>query len=144
MPRTLIHAALLALGLTLAQAPVVRVQDPYVRLVPPTLKDTAAYMTLENLGTKPLRLVGGSTPAAAMVMPMRGVSEVRGGQEVKGMRPVEHLEIPPKGRLVLKPGGDHLMLVGLKAPLKEGQKIPLTLRFAGGLSQTLEPTVQAR
>ncbi len=36
------------------------------------------------------------------------------------------------------------MLVGLKAPLKEGQKIPLTLRFAGGLSQTLEPTVQAR
>ncbi len=96
MPRTLIHAALLALGLTLAQAPVVRVQDPYVRLVPPTLKDTAAYMTLENLGTKPLRLVGGSTPAAAMVMPMRGVSEVRGGQEVKGCARWSTSRSPPR------------------------------------------------
>ena len=42
---------------------------------------------------------------------------------------LEGYEIPAAGSVELKPGGAHLMLVNIKAPLKEGTKVPLTLRF---------------
>lgn len=138
----------LSLALGMAQTLPIQVQDPFVRLVPPNLKDSAAYMTLINTSDKPLRLIAGSTPAAAMLMLMEGTSEMKGEgemkMEVKGMRGVKFLEIPAKGKLVLKPGGNHLMLMGLKQPLQAGQKVKLTLKFEGGQSLNLETTVQAR
>lgn len=65
-----------------------------------------------------------------------------GHGEMTGMKPLDSLTIPPKGRLELKPGGIHLMLEGLKQPLKLGQKVRLVLRFADGDTQALEATVR--
>ena len=45
------------------------------------------------------------------------------------MRQVNGVEIPAKGAVELKPGGFHLMFIELKAPFKQGEKVPVTLRF---------------
>lgn len=140
-PITLLLIAVL--NLVLAQAPMV--ENAWVRLTPPTLKDTAAYMVIVNPSDKPLRLVGGETDVAMMVMPMIFTVEIReqGGvkMEVKGMKSVPYLEVPAKGRLELEPGGNHLMLMGLKRALKEGERVKITLRFQGGLKLVLEAPV---
>ncbi len=104
----------------------------WVRLVPPVVKDTAAYLTLENRGKTPLRLVGAETEVAERVSFHQDHREHRGGQVVLGMRPLPHLDIPPGGRLELRPGKYHLMLEGLKRPLKAGEKVALVLRFQDG------------
>lgn len=104
----------------------------WVRLVPPVLKDTAAYLTLENRGTTPLRLVEAETEVAQRVSFHRDYREHRHGQEVLGMRPLPHVDIPPGGKVVFRPGGYHLMLEGLKRPLKAGEKVAITLRFQDG------------
>jgi len=49
---------------------------------------------------------------------------------VMKMRPVEDIDVPPAAPVELKPGGLHIMLLGLTAPLKEGDSFPLTLTFA--------------
>lgn len=136
----------LALGLpSLAQpAAGVRLLEGWVRLTPPTLKNTTAYMVLSNPTGRALRLTGGSTEVAGMVMPMTDHRETRNGIEVQGMREVRFLEIPAGGRLELKPGGKHLMLMGLKRPLREGERVTLTLRFEGGATARLTLTVQNR
>ena len=56
----------------------------------------------------------------------------RNGQEILGMASVESLEIPPGGFLELKPGGNHLMIMGLTSHPKEGDHVKLTVRFAPG------------
>ena len=45
------------------------------------------------------------------------------------MRPVSTIDVKPKGQTMLKPGGLHVMLIGLKQPLKQGESFPLTLTF---------------
>lgn len=104
----------------------------WVRLVPPVVKDTAAYLTLENRGDAPLRLVAVETEVAERVSFHRDYREYRGGQAVLGMRPLPYLDVPPKGRVELHPGKYHLMLEGLKRPLKAGEKVTLVLKFQDG------------
>lgn len=104
----------------------------WVRLVPPVVKDTAAYLTLENRGKTPLRLVGAETEVAERVSFHQNLREHRGGQVVLGMRPLPYLDIPPGGRVEFRPGKYHLMLEGLKRPLKAGEKVVLVLKFQDG------------
>lgn len=120
---------LLWAALALAQ-PVA--SDGWVRLVPPVVRDTAAYLTLENRGKTPLRLVGAETEVAQRVSFHRDYREHRHGQEVLGMRPLPYVDIPPGSKLAFRPGGYHLMLEGLKRPLKAGEKVAITLRFQDG------------
>ena len=55
------------------------------------------------------------------------------------MRPIETVEVPANAQASLKPGGDHIMLMGLDTPLKEGDSFPMTLTFevAGNVSITV-------
>ncbi len=59
----------------------------WVRLVPPVVPDTAAYLTLENRGKTPVRLVGATTPIAQRVSLHRDYRETRGGQAVLACAP---------------------------------------------------------
>lgn len=120
---------LLSAGLVSAQT--LKLEGGWVRLVPgPT---TAAYLTLSNRGSTPIRLVAVSSPVAAKVEMHQTVSMDHGGMgDAKGMRPVEAIVVPAKGQVELKPGGMHLMMVGLKRPLKEGEKILLIFKLEGG------------
>jgi copper(I)-binding protein len=58
--------------------------------------------------------------------------KARGGQEIMGMQSVNELVIPGGSSLELKPGGDHLMIMGLNVHPREGEVIKLIIRFAPG------------
>ena len=113
-------------------SPTLKIEDAWVRAMPPSAGNTAAYMTLINDGDKPVRLTGGSTPIAGSVSPMITTRKQVSGTEVLGMADVDALEIPAHGRCVLKPGGDHLMIISLKSHPKPGDHIQLTLHFEPG------------
>ena len=118
--RKLILSGVLLSGLVFAQ-PKIEVRDAWVREVPPTSKMSAAYMIIENKGKEADRLVDASN----------NVSEITELHEtVEGkMRRVKAIEVPAGGKVELKPGGLHIMLINLKKPLKEGDKVELTLKF---------------
>ena len=118
----------LLVALALLSSPAwaqVEIENPWSRATAPGAKVGAGYFTIRNKSATPDRLVGASSPAAARVE--THVIEKQG--EVLRMREVKGYEVPAKGSFELKPGGPHLMLVDIKAPLKEGDKVPLTLRF---------------
>lgn len=87
----------------------------------------AYFATLENSGDKPDRLLRASTPAAASVeLHSMGMDP----QGVMRMREVEGIALAPKASIKMRPGmGFHLMLIGLRQPLKEGATFPMTLTF---------------
>lgn len=99
----------------------------------------AGYLSIRNGGTTPDRLIGASTPAARAV---ELHTMLRDG-EVMRMRPVTEIALPPGQTLTLAPGGLHIMLIGLSAPLVLGADVPLTLRFAQAGEVTVQLRVQA-
>jgi copper(I)-binding protein len=109
---------------TLAAAQV-QVQDAWTRATAPGSKIAAGYMTIKNAGASPDRLVGATSPLAERVEMHVHIKE----GDVVRMREVKGYDIPAKGTFELKPGGSHLMFVGIKHPFKEGEKVPATLRF---------------
>lgn len=99
---------------------------PWARATAPTAPTGGGYLSIKNAGTTPDRLVSVSSPAAATVQ----VHEMKMEGDVMRMRELEGpLEIKPGETVTLAPGGFHLMMMGLKAPLKQGEKVPLTLVF---------------
>lgn len=104
------------------------IDHPYATPTPAGATTGAAYLrTLRNTGDKADRLVGASTPAARAVEIHRSV--VDAGQVMR-MRAVDGIDLPPKVELKLRHGGaHHLMLIDLQAPLKNGDRFPMTLRF---------------
>lgn len=87
--------------------------------------NSAVYFILRNGGEETDRLTGGETPAAAAVQ----IHESRMVDDVMRMERVDGLDIPPGGAVELKPGGLHIMLLGLTRSLVEGEEIDLTLHF---------------
>ncbi|MEJ0062472.1 MAG: copper chaperone PCu(A)C [Alphaproteobacteria bacterium] len=80
----------------------------------------AAYVPLLNNGDAPDKLVEVSTPAADMAM----IHESAVENGVATMRHLDALELEPHQPAAMRPGGKHIMLMGLKNPLKEGDKFP--------------------
>ena len=128
---TVLMSFLLALainGQVHAQAPDAKsivVDHPWARATPAGAKTGAAYMTLVNNGGSGDRLLAAKTPAADSVQ-FHSVSEENGVSRMREMRAVE---VPPGGKVTFSPGSMHIMVVGLKQPLKEGQTFPLSLTF---------------
>ena len=108
---------------TAAQAQIT-VQDAWARATPPGAKIAAGYLVIRNGGGAD-RLLGASSPAAERVE----THTTRRDGDISRMREVKGYEVPARGTLELKPAGSHLMLVNIKAPLKEGTTVPLTLKF---------------
>lgn len=103
----------------------IRVDQVWARATPGGAKTGVMYLSVTNTGTAPDKLVGASTPVAAKAE----VHESKSANGVMQMRPVSTLTIAPGKTVVLQPDGYHLMLTGLKQPLKEGERVPLTLVF---------------
>tara|TARA_R110002110_G_scaffold415612_7_gene652209 strand:- start:15102 stop:15491 length:390 start_codon:yes stop_codon:yes gene_type:complete len=85
------------------------------------------------------RLIGAGSPDAETVQ-IHGHSMVN---DVMRMRPVEGVVIPATGEALLAPGGFHIMLIGLKAPLFEETVIPLTLVFEKSGKVEIEAVIEA-
>jgi hypothetical protein len=103
----------------------IEIAAPWVRATLGTVAVTAGYMVLRTTDGRPDRLVGAETPAAERVELHSHVME--GG--VAHMRPVPGIALDGVRPTPLQPGGFHLMVMGVKAPLAEGATIRLTLRF---------------
>jgi len=97
-----------------------------------------AYVSFHNTGKTADRLVGVRSPVARR-------AELHTHLMDKGivrMRPLKSIEVPPGAPAVMRPGGDHIMLVGLSRKLKRGERFPITLRFAAAGEVTVMVTVQ--
>jgi copper(I)-binding protein len=116
----------------------VTVHDAWARATPPGMTVAAAYLTLAG-GSRPDRLLGASTPRAAMTE-LHVVTESDG---MSGMRQTDGVEIPAGATVALAPQGTHVMLMGLEEPLVAGQRFPLTLRFAEAGTVTVIVVVRA-
>src|SRR5712691_7625176 len=128
---TVVSAFLLALAINgqgHAQTPDAKpivVDHPWARATPAGAKTGAAYMTVINNGSAGDRLLTAATPVADKIQ-FHSVSEDNG---VSRMREMHDVAVAPGARVTFSPGGMHVMLVGLKQPLKEGQTFPLSLTF---------------
>lgn len=104
-----------------AAADAVSVKDAWVRATAPGQKVAGAYMELTSRAEA--ALVAAASPAAARAE--LHTMAMEGG--VMKMRPVERVALPAGKTVKLAPGGLHVMLVDIKRPLKEGEKVALTL-----------------
>lgn len=115
----------LATGLCWAQAGAIKVEKPYARATAPGAAVGGGYAVIHNSGAAGDRLVGAASPAAARME----LHEMAMVDNVMKMREVKAIDVPAKGAVELKPGSHHLMFVELKHPLKQGGKVPVTLKF---------------
>jgi len=145
-PISHIAAAVAALSLAtpLAAQTVKRgelsITDAWSRQTAPGQANGGGFMTIDNRGKRADRLLGGSSPVAAKVE-IHTMSMDGGIMRMRSLP--DGLAVPAAGRLALKPGGYHIMLIGLKAPLRIGTRVPLTLRFQHGGSVTVQLKVEA-
>lgn len=115
----------------------IAVSDAFVRLPPPGQTVSAAFMTLSN-GGEARKLIKAESPVAGSVELHNHIHD----KGIMRMRQVTAIDLPAKGKASLQPGGYHIMLIGLKAPLQDGQKVPLTLTFDDGSSKAVSAPVQ--
>ena len=103
----------------------IKIENAYVRATAPGQPAAGAFMKIENSGTAD-QLVSASSPAAGEVqlhqMSMEG--------NVMKMGQVKDIAVPANGSVDLKPGGYHIMLMNIKAPLRAGETVPVKLKFA--------------
>ena len=136
MGKRILLASLLCISMAHAE---LAVEKAYVRGLLPGQSNTAAFMQLHNNGDEPLTLVGASTAMAQR-------AELHGHRHKNGMMAmykVEQLTLAPQERAELAPGGYHLMLLGVKPALKEGESIMLEWRLSDGASVSFEVPVRS-
>ena len=112
------------------------IEHPWARATPPGASVGGGFATVRNAGAEADKLIGASSPEADRVE-LHVMSMDNG---VMRMRQAPSFEVPARGELTLKPGGKHLMFLGLKRPLGPGEKVPVKLRFekAGEVQVQLE------
>ncbi len=124
-----------------ANAGDIEITHPYATPTIAGSKIGAAYFAqLTNAGSMPDKLLRASTPVAASVeMHTMSVD----AQGVMRMREIDSIALTPKQSIAMRPGmGMHLMLIGLRAPLTEGQTFPMTLQFERGGTVEVKVVVQ--
>jgi copper(I)-binding protein len=132
-------ASLMIAGAAAAQG-TVEVTDAWARATPGKAEVGAAYLTIASPNAD--RLTGLSTPAASAAELHTMTIEATAAGGVMRMRPVAGVDLAAGQKVALKPGGLHIMLVGLKAPLRAGQSFPLTLYFEKAGSREVTVTVE--
>jgi copper(I)-binding protein len=131
LKQILLALAVVCAGSSVAIADEIKAGDLVVsqawsRATPKGAKAGAGYLTIENKSSTPDRLIGGSADVAGKVE----IHEMAMSNGVMKMRPLEKgLVIEPGKTVKLAPGGYHVMLMDLKSPLKQGDKLPITLEF---------------
>ena len=135
-------AIALASGLAIAadfQLQSLAIKEPFARATPPSAKTAGVFMTIENKGKSADRLLSASSPIAAIVE----IHETTMDGGMMKMRELRDLEIKAGATLTLKPGGYHVMLMDLKQPLKQGEVVPLTLKFEKSGSVEIKASIEA-
>jgi hypothetical protein len=121
-------------------AGAVSIEGPWLRAQPDQGAMSAAYFTLCNGGANPISLASLSASVAGMVEAHETVTDPSGR---KLMRPLEGLSIAPGERVVFQPGGSHLMLMDLKAPIAAGDVATITIGFSDGSSVSVDAVAKS-
>lgn len=117
----------------------VAVHNAWVRSAPPGADVLAAYMVLHNESEETRVFTGVSSGICDRVE----IHKTEMHEGMMNMIPQDSLSIPPGGSVTLEPGGFHLMLIGPKSVLKEGDEVDLLLKFSNGHSQQIKVPVKA-
>lgn len=121
------------------RAGAITVSNAWARETAPAQQAGGGFMTIDNAGNRPDRLLS-ATSGLADKVELHTVS-MDGG--VMRMRPVAGgIAIPARGKVELRPGSFHIMFMGLTAPLRRGESVPVTLRFARAGTITARLAVQ--
>lgn len=116
----------------------VRIENAWVRAMPPSQPNTAAYLTLHNGSDRALQVIGARSEPIARV-------EMHSSREVDGMLSMEQLDqvaVAPGQVIAFAPGGMHLMMMGLKKMPAAGEQVKLCLEFKSGASVCAEAEVR--
>jgi len=106
------------------------ISHAWVQAMPPSQISSAAYMVITNNSSKEAILVSASSDIAGAVE-IHQMSEMNG---MMNMAMVSNVHVPALGKVILQPGGYHIMLINLKKSVKKGDIIPMTLHFQDGSS----------
>jgi hypothetical protein len=134
--RTVVVCALFAVAGVAAAQPV-EVKDPWTRATAPGQKAGGVYMQLKSPTGG--ALLAAESPAANIVE----IHEMAMEGNVMRMRAIPKLDLPAGQVVELKPGGYHVMLIDLKAPLKKGEVVPVKLKVLGKDGKPAEIDVKA-
>lgn len=115
-----------------------KIDHPWARASAGAAANGAAYMTISTAGTATDQLVKAASPVAEKVELHTHILD----GDVMRMRPVSGITVNVGEPAVLRPGGLHVMLIGLKEPLKEGSQFPLTLTFEKAGTVTVQVDVE--
>lgn len=127
----------LLLSCSLLAGPAIEVQQAWIREAPPTSRVLAGYMTIINTGDSPAEITGISSPDFARAELHR--TRVEDG--VARMVPVDSIPVPAGGRVMLEPGGMHLMLFDPGRLLKLDDSVRLEVKLSDGATLTVEALV---
>jgi copper(I)-binding protein len=116
------------------------VNDAWTRPTSAGMAMGVAYFTVRNDGTTDDAIVAASTPAAARVE----IHQTTFADGMARMRPLKEIAVPAHGKIAVLPGGVHLMLVDLVAPLTAGTRVPLILQFRHAGRIEIGVVVEAR
>jgi copper(I)-binding protein len=124
--KRLIPAALLLASCGQGGSPNVQIENAWARETVAGQTSTAAYLTVTNKGVADDRLVSVSVPEPAKA----SVHTTENSGGISHMREASSgLAVPAGSAIELKPGGTHVMITGLQAPLRRGETLKLRLRF---------------
>lgn len=138
MKALLIASLAMAPLASFAQTTNVKEIQPYARATPPQATNSAVFTEIVNTGDKDRFIVKASSPVAEKVE----LHNVFKHGDTLQMRQIEKIKVPAKGKIVLKPGSYHLMLLDLKQPLVPGENVAVKLTFANGETQTFQAPVK--
>jgi periplasmic copper chaperone A len=133
---SLMLASGVAVGPAAAQRQPVEISNAWARATPGKAENGAAYLTLRSAAGD--RLTEVSTPVAKTAE----LHEMTMDGTVMRMRQVAGIDLPPGKPVTLKPGGFHVMLLGLAQPLRLGQSFPLTLHFTKAGTQVVSVKIE--
>lgn len=121
-----------------AQAQNLLVKDAWIRGIPPSATSTAAFMIIQNSGPDE-RILQSAACDIAEIVQIHTMEQIG---EMMTMKEIKELRVPANGQIALAPKGDHIMLIGLRKPIREGETIPLSLNFADGTIVKVEALVK--
>ena len=124
-----------------AEAQSVVVKAAYAVEPPPSQNVTAGYMIVGNQDAGEIALVSAASESASAVE-LHAMETA--GDGMMRMRKVERIAVPAKGSVELKPGGLHLMFIGLRREIKDGEELTVTLLFSNSTKKTVSMPVRKR
>ena len=103
----------------------ITIDHAYVRATPPHAKNSAAFMTISNNSETSIKLIGASSDIAQRVELHSHTMD----DGLMKMRQVKNIVIQANNQIILQPGGYHIMFLGLKQKLQDGESVKLKLHF---------------